>query len=221
MGLKCRPGSPLLTRASLRKTSAGRGSRWTRLGRWSLDRVRIFRRTATVGSTMLWRGAGSSTRSSGSSSWWLPVNLACQLSWWCCRRVDPSGSTIGEYLESHVSKPFKVQEKRECVHLKSVAGRRPHRRESFCLIHRHWATLSGLCHQPELYTTVNHLLQWYITTGSILLHSKTRLITISRKPPTQGNWTGSGSKLLPDARAFQHVQVCVWEFAKETKNFYL
>ena len=82
---------------------------------------------------------------------------ACQPSWWCCRRVDPSGSTIGEYLESHVSQPFKVLREETRVDLKSVAGWRPHRRESFRLLHWHWAALGGLCHQPELYTTVNYL----------------------------------------------------------------
>ena len=73
--LNFRPASPLSTRVSRRKTSAGRESRPTRLGRWSLVRGRTFRRMAIVGSTMLWRGAGSSTRSSGSSSWWLPPGL--------------------------------------------------------------------------------------------------------------------------------------------------
>ena len=66
-----RPAWPLLTPVSLRKTSAGRESRLTRLGRWWLVRSRTFQRTATVDSTTLWPGAGSSTSCSGSSSWWL------------------------------------------------------------------------------------------------------------------------------------------------------
>ena len=105
--LKCRLALPLLTQASRQKILVGRESRRTRWGRLLLGRNRIFQQTATVVSTMRWPGAGSSTRCSGSSSWWL-TSLACQLSWCCCRRVDPSGSTIGEYLETNVSQPFKV-----------------------------------------------------------------------------------------------------------------